>query len=403
MINIENLDGFLSLKLNQLSSHNSERVIIFRSFYNGVPNENLGEIFSILHSSLNDLFIFMNYKNTPGVGGHYNAYESRRLLDIIEQLRVLQATLKDKYSFEIVNEYKKIITICRSFLSGSGGSTIPDDFPKITLIEDKPIFSLNESTIIKGLIAEASIKLKNIGGGSYAKVYKYRDPHYGCYFVIKRANKDLRPDELKRFKDEFKDLKGLDSPFIVKAYHYNEEKNEYTMEYANETIGDFISRNNNSISFDKRRVLVIQLLKAFDYIHNKGLLHRDISYQNILVSHYDDDSSLLKVSDFGLVKRPESVLTRKGTDVKGIINDFSDLMTVGFENYEIRHETYAIAQIIYYILTGRQTRYHREKDNVLKDFILRGISADKEKRFSSIKEIREELLTAVFPNLKMEK
>lgn len=402
VIIISYIKGFINLKLNQLSSYSSERVILYRSFYNEVSDEKLREIFSILHSRLNDLFSFMNHKNMPGHGGHYNANESRELIDIIEQLRVIQATLKDEYSFNITEEYEEILRICRSFLSGSGGSSIPDDFPRINIIEDKPIFILSDSTFVNGLVTKSSVTMKIIGEGSYAKVFKYRDPHYGCNFVIKRAKEDLRDDELERFKNEYNDLKNLDSPFIIKAYHYNHDRNEYTMEFADETLGEYINKNNNTLTFNQRRLLIIQLLNAFQYIHDKGLLHRDISYHNILVKQYEDGQLMINVSDFGLVKRPDSNLTRQGTEVKGAINDYSDLIAVGFENYEIRHETYALTQVIYFILTGRQTGYHREKNVALKDFIYRGISSDKKKRFACVAEMKKELITVVFPSICMD-
>jgi len=401
VINIENLDGFLNLKIDQLSNYRTERAVLYRSFYGEIPNEKLREVFSITHNSLNELFSFMNNKNVPGEGGHYNAHESRMLIDIIEFIRVFQASLKDEFNFEINEEYKAIIDSCKSFLSSSGGSLIPKDFGMINLIEDKPIFTLVDSTVIQISQSNFSVKLKLIGEGSYARVYKYTDPNCNCSFVIKRAKNDLRVDELERFRNEFNYLMELGSPFIISAFLYNDEKNEYIMEFADETLRDYILRSNNTLSFDKRRLIIIQLLNAFEYIHKKGYLHRDISYYNILIKHYDDESSIIKVSDFGLVKRPDSSLTRQGTEVKGAINDYSDLSVVGFENYEIRHETYALTKVIYFILTGKQKNYHREKNPKLKEFVLRGISSDKKERFISTEEIRRELTTKVFPSIRL--
>lgn len=102
------------------------------------------------------------------------------------------------------------------------------------------------------------------------------------------------------------------------------------------------------------------------------------------------------------MKCPESKLTRQGTEIKGVINDYSDLRKVGFENYEIRHETYALAQVIYFILTGRKGEFTREKNTELKKFILKAVSANKEERFTSVKEMREELIRVVLPSLKSE-
>ncbi|WP_238178011.1 protein kinase domain-containing protein [Paenibacillus contaminans] len=321
------------------------------------------------------------------------------LEELIEDVRLVHVSLKSEYPFDINDYYADIMDKCRSFLSRSGGSAIPQDFPMIDIIETRPIFTIANTRSVIGPNKQI-VKLKQIGNGSYAKVFSYYDSFYNCSFAVKRALENLRPDELERFKNEFNDLKTLDSPFIIKAYRYDDEKNEYIMELANDNLDDFIlKRHNNSIPLKVRRVLVIQLLKAFEYIHSEGFLHRDISCTNILVKSYQDGQAWLKVSDFGLVKRPDSKLTRQGTKIKGVLNDITDLTSVGFENYEIRHETYALGQVIYFIITGRTTNYHREKNPALKSFILRAISPTKEERFVSVEEMKIELLSKVFPSL----
>ncbi|MFC0472832.1 protein kinase family protein [Halalkalibacter kiskunsagensis] len=390
------LDNFLQIKYTQfLQRYSSEKTVLYKGYYSDFGNHYLVEIFSMLHSTLNDLFDFMNSKN--GVyGGHYNAHESRLLLDTIEQIRILQAKLKGEYSFEIDKYYMEFINSCRSFLKQSNGSSIPEEFPNIDIIEERPIFIKANSTEIQTPENTSQITLHQIGGGSYAKVFKYSDPHYGNEFAVKRAKDELREDELERFKNEFNDLKNLDSPFIIKAYTYNDVKNEYTMELADQTLEKFMRYNNNSLSFSSRRALIIQLLNAFQYIHQKGLLHRDISYQNILIKKFEDGTNFIKVSDFGLVKRPESSLTRQGTETKGAINDYSDLDIVGFENYEVRHETFVLAKVIYYILTGRETNYHMEQNEQLRKFILKAIGV-KENRFNNVAEMKKVLLTEIFP------
>ncbi|MCM3677112.1 protein kinase [Peribacillus simplex] len=393
------LDNFLKIKLTKfINSYDSQKIALFKPYYIHFAHSHLIDIFSILHSNLNDLFEFLNYKNGAN-GGHYNAEESRQLLDIIEQIRILQAKLTNKYSFKVDDYYIEIINRCKKFLSLRSGSTIPEGFPKIDIIEEKAIFVKINSTEIETPDNSRKITIHYIGGGSYAKVFRYKDPYYKIKFAIKRAHDNLREDELERFKNEFKDLKQLDSPFIIKAYTYNDEKNEYTMEFADHTIQKFIRNNNNSLTFESRRKLIIQLLNAFEYIHSKGLLHRDVSYQNILIKKYEDGNYFIKVSDFGLVKRPESNLTRQGTEIKGAINDYSDLDRVGFENYEIQHETFAIAKVIYFILTGRETNYHKEPNEPLKNFILKAIG-DKENRFNNVAEMKKDLIKDVFPYIR---
>ncbi len=395
---VSNQEKFLELKLNQISKYSFDGVALLLGFYEDISNTNLREIFAILHAQYNFLFSIMNDK--MDYNHHYNADPSRTLKELIQYTRVLHANLKDEFAFEINVSYEEVMNKCSSFLSVSGGCTIPEDFTHIEIIEHQPIFILANTKTITSTTHSASVNMRLIGEGSYANVFKYKDPNYNTYFAVKRAKEGLRADELERFKNEFNDLNTLSSPFIIQAFAYDDERNEYVMEYADETLDKYITRSNDKLPFQKRRILVEQLLRAFMYIHSTGILHRDISYTNILVKHFGDDSTHLKVSDFGLVKRPNSALTRHGTEIKGSINDYTDLTLIGFENYEIRHETYAIGKVIYFILTGRTSNYHREKNEALNRFISRAISLDKNVRYTYVEEMKEELYSNVYPTLR---
>ena len=65
---------------------------------------------------------------------------------------------------------------------------------------------------------------------------------------------------------------------------YDEEDNQYFAEYADETIYDYVYRNNNKLTMQERKNIIYQIFKAFSYIHSRGYLHRDISLTNILVA-----------------------------------------------------------------------------------------------------------------------
>ncbi|MCD8509120.1 MAG: protein kinase family protein [Bacillus sp. (in: Bacteria)] len=398
---LTHLESFFEIKLRQIAEEfNTEKAILYQGFYEEEFNNfNQIKIFSILHSTINELFAFMNQKNTVGSGGHYNAHESRVLLDVIEHIEILRArTLNTiEYKFNFDDYYSRIIADCKEFLSRSGGSTIPNNFGKISIVEDRSIFTKSDTIGISRLAQKDFATIHQIGGGSYATVFKFTDPFLDSEFALKRAKPDLREDELERFKLEFLDLKTFNSPFIIKAYNYNHEQNEYIMELADQTLAEFYKYHNNSLEFPTRKLFVNQLLLAFEHIHSKDILHRDISYHNILLKIYDD-RIMLKVCDFGLVKRPESTLTRIGTEVKGAINDITDLNHIGFENYAMEHETFALSKVVYFILTGKTANYHKEKNNEIRDFILRGIGPKKD-RFKSIDEMRTFLLNNVFPSL----
>jgi len=229
---------------------------------------------------------------------------------------------------------------------------------------------------------EIKLDLKHIGEGSYANVYRFTDDFYKQKFVLKRAKKDLVEKELERFEREYTQMKDLNSPYIVKVYGF--VNNEYTMESMDMTLKDFIDANNGKLAFGERKTIVSQVLRGFKYIHSKGLLHRDVSHKNILVKKYDD-VNVFKVSDFGLVKIPDSELTSENTEYKGFFND-PKLRLDGFSSYSMLHETYAICNLIYFILTGKTNQISIANDSI-KKFMEVGTSSDMNQRFKDVDEI----------------
>ena len=160
------------------------------------------------------------------------------------------------------------------------------------------------------------------------------------------------------------------------------------MEHMDESIYDFIQKQNSNLSLPSRKMIISQICRGLSYIHSKELLHRDISPTNVFVKHYDD-IDVVKIGDFGLVKMPNSNLTSIQSELKGSLND-PDLIHVGFSNYEMCHEMYALTRLCYYILTGR-TNINKQKDGAIKRFWEKGTNLDRTKRFRST----DDLLSAV--------
>lgn len=158
------------------------------------------------------------------------------------------------------------------------------------------------------------------------------------------------------------------------------------MEYMDESIYDYIRRVNATLTLSERKNTIAQICRGLSYIHSKGLLHRDISLTNVFVKHYED-VVVVKIGDFGLVKLPESTMTSMYTELKGSLND-PDLIHVGFANYEMCHETYAIPRLCYFILTGR-TNVEKQKEGAIKRFWNKGTSTDRSVRFASVDEIMQ--------------
>jgi len=135
-------DIFLQNKANELTNDEAEKYVVgFLPYYLDIVNDDLAYIFSYFHYSFNNLFRFLNHKMDTNL--HYNADESRDLINLISNLKQISKELeKTKYCFKIDESYQKNINQCNIFLKGSGGSAIPEDMEKINIIESNPIFYL---------------------------------------------------------------------------------------------------------------------------------------------------------------------------------------------------------------------------------------------------------------------
>ena len=381
-MNIENYIESQYRELLSCSQINAEYSDLYKSF----RNQKLREILMTLHHDLVGLFRTMNERLPTGEHeAHFWAEPSRDLIKRIEIIFSLVSSLKETpLAFQIDPYYLDLLTRCRDFLSSSGGSSLPPNMAKVELYYTLPIFLPLSSITISHKQQDFTFDLKLIGSGSYANVYKYKDTFYNRPFILKRAKKELTAKEVARFKREFDVMNDLSSPYILEVYCYNPDKNEYIMEYMDYTLDGYIAAHNSTLTIVQRKGIAQQILRAFDYLHSKGHLHRDISPKNILIKEYDD-TLVVKLSDFGLVKIPDSTLTTVNTEFKGYFNDPA-LVVEGFNTYGIVHETYALTRVIYFVMTGK-TNTEKITNQNLRAFVEKGLNPDKIKRFQNIRDM----------------
>lgn len=308
-----------------------------------------GHVFATLHGRLNQHFDSINgrAKSTK----HYWAEASRDMLALIDEVDDALHSLKVA-GFEVVfaDQYRDAVDRCKPWLSTSYGSTVPDDFGHIRLIKFEPVF-IRPETSISLKKRPSAVRLKMVGQGSHAIVFSFIDPDYGIKFAVKRAKKDIGERDLYRFKQEFLVLKQLRFPYIVEVYQYDETRNEYMMEYCDETLRKYIAKRNSKLPFASRRRIALQFLYGINYIHHKRFLHRDVSLQNVMLKIFDSGAVLVKLSDFGLVKDHSSEFTRTETEMRGTIRDPS---LSNFKDYAVLNEIYCLGWVLSYIFTGRE-------------------------------------------------
>ena len=187
-----------------------------------------------------------------------------------------------------------------------------------------------------------------IGQGGMAYVYRAYDRIENRWVAIKILREELsdNSDFLRRFRNESKAIAVLSHPNIVKVYDvsFGDRIQYIVMEYVDGiTLKQYIEQQ-GEIKWREALYFTVQILQALQHAHERGIIHRDIKPQNIMLL---EDGSI-KVMDFGIARFTQAE-TQTMTDRAigsvhyiapeqargGHINDKADIYSVGVMLYEM--------------------------------------------------------------------
>lgn len=203
---------------------------------------------------------------------------------------------------------------------------------------------------------------KLIGSGGMADVYVAHDSVLGRKVAIKVLNEELAANKKfsQRFKQEAKSASSMDHPNIVKVLDAGETsetdaagvKHTYAylvMEYVDGLeLSKLVARGPLKVPEAIR--VTKELLSAVEFAHNKGIIHRDIKPDNIMLTR----SGKVKVLDFGIARAASETFDdiATTTSILGTAAYFSPEQAQG-QKVDIRTDLYAVGIVLFEMLTGK--------------------------------------------------
>ena len=193
-----------------------------------------------------------------------------------------------------------------------------------------------------------------IGKGGMGNVYLGEHTSIGRKVAIKALLPELanNPEIRERFKNEASVMARLQHPGIVLLFDYvdNEDGLFLIMELVNgQEITDLLKKLNEPLSIDRAKAIMINVLEAFDYAHENGIVHRDVKPSNILITPGDQ----VKVLDFGIAKLVGDAqfnLTKTGTQVGTVY--YMSPEQVKAKELDRRSDIYSLGVTFYELLAG---------------------------------------------------
>ena len=192
-----------------------------------------------------------------------------------------------------------------------------------------------------------------IGVGGMAEVYKGVDVIDNKTVAIKILKKEFAENEefLRRFRNESKAIAVLSHPNIVKIYDVGfSEKIQYiVMEYIDGiTLKEYIEEE-KVLTWKDTVHFVIQILRALQHAHDKGIVHRDIKPQNIMM--FTDGT--IKVMDFGIAKFAREEGKTATDQAIGSVHYISPEQASGSVT-DAKSDIYSVGAMMYEMLTGKK-------------------------------------------------
>ncbi|MBQ3272806.1 MAG: Stk1 family PASTA domain-containing Ser/Thr kinase [Solobacterium sp.] len=201
------------------------------------------------------------------------------------------------------------------------------------------------------MIANRYEVFQHIGQGGMADVFLAVDTILNRHVAIKILRSELCTDAVSvlRFEREAQAATALSHPNIVEIYDVGEYKGHHyiVMEYVPGKTLKQVIRDRGALLKEEAVDIAKQLVSATAEAHRRGIIHRDIKPQNVIVK---SDGSI-KILDFGIALAKGSMQLTQANNVMGSVHYLAPELARG-EPATVQSDIYALGIVLYEMLTG---------------------------------------------------
>ena len=208
--------------------------------------------------------------------------------------------------------------------------------------------------------------LDEIGHGGMATVYRARDSSLDRFVALKVLHPHLqRTSEARaRFTREAKSVARLRHPHILEIYDYSGEASDETYIAAElltgPTLKDFVLEH-KEVPAEIAACIALQLAEALGAAHAKGIIHRDVKPENVLI-HED---RCVKLTDFGIAYMVDTHTFTATGQILGSPGHMAPEQVEG-GTCDARSDVFSLGTVLYFCATGRLPFIGRNPHHLLK-------------------------------------
>ena len=208
--------------------------------------------------------------------------------------------------------------------------------------------------------------LDEIGHGGMATVYRARDSSLDRFVALKVLHPHLqRTSEARaRFTREAKSVARLRHPHILEIYDYSGEESDETYIAAElltgPTLKDFVLKH-KEVPPEVAVCIALQLADALSEAHGKGIIHRDVKPENVLI-HED---RCVKLTDFGIAHMVDTHTFTATGQILGSPGHMAPEQVEG-GTCDARSDVFSLGTVLYFCATGRLPFIGRNPHHLLK-------------------------------------